>query len=80
MGSYLLGSIVETGGGGRSQAQQRRRIREQQRDSSLQPEQGLVGVLPPRPSQAGAMAGAFERWALVQASLLEPPRLAPGVH
>ena len=55
MGSYLLGSIVETGGGGRSQAQQRRRIREQQRDSSLQPEQGLVGVLPPRPSQAGAI-------------------------
>ena len=52
MGSYVLGSIVETGGG--SQAQQRRRIREQQRDSSHQPEQGLDGVLPPRPSQAGA--------------------------
>ena len=54
MGSYLLGSLVETGRGGRSQAQQRRRIREQQRDSSLQLEQGLVGVLPPIPSQAGS--------------------------
>ena len=53
MDSYLLGSIAVTGGGGRSQAQQRR-IREQQCGSKLQPEQGLVGVLPPRPSQAGA--------------------------
>ena len=49
-GLLSTGKYCGDWGGGRSQAQQRRRIR----DSSLQPEQGLVGVLPPRPSQAGA--------------------------